>query len=455
MLLRPLLPLSLFQCEVCQLLGFGYIVIITKNNQQVIDIWNAVIHCHEIDSTKSFLNMVPHEKCFQNLIDQVHILLHSLLYQTLHHPTSSLFLTQPSSNRAITTEQKKVGLGKCPCSFMLSNAVLASAGSFFFKKLSTSNTYESASHTYQVVVIYPSSTTLLHQSPKESLSYWSPIMVELSLLNYLEEVEHEFGWLELRRTTRTRGWPKVEMRAAIVLEVGGPWLSEKALEEGDRNIWVGVIEAGGPWPLDKACWKRMEVLVRPEEANHKIPCMGAAAPRWTELNQVDRRFCSCCLEPLLLFGAGPAAQCVPKLQQFLDQRRVRSLGIQSHKSISVTQRMQIPLAYAEDIIGIGGRNIAYMRRTSGASITIEESRGMADEITVEIKGTSSEVHIARQLIQDFVASRTEPLSNSYSGLDTGSGSSYSHLSSAPYPSSSQAYDRYGSSELGSYGGYRI
>lgn len=65
----------------------------------------------------------------------------------------------------------------------------------------------------------------------------------------------------------------------------------------------------------------------------------------------------------------------------------------------VTQRMQIPLAYAEDIIGIGGRNIAYMRRTSGASITIEESRGMADEITVEIKGTSSEVHIARQLIQ--------------------------------------------------------
>ncbi|XP_042375949.1 RNA-binding KH domain-containing protein PEPPER-like [Zingiber officinale] len=123
--------------------------------------------------------------------------------------------------------------------------------------------------------------------------------------------------------------------------------------------------------------------------------------------------------------------------------------------LEVTQRMQIPLAYAEDIIGIGGRNIAYMRRTSGASITIEESRGMADEITVEIKGTSSEVHIARQLIQDFVASRTEPLSNSYSGLDTGSGSSYSHLSSAPYPSSSQAYDRYGSSELGSYGGYRI
>ncbi|XP_074556720.1 RNA-binding KH domain-containing protein PEPPER-like isoform X2 [Curcuma longa] len=123
--------------------------------------------------------------------------------------------------------------------------------------------------------------------------------------------------------------------------------------------------------------------------------------------------------------------------------------------LEVIHRMQIPLAYAEDIIGTGGRNIAYMRRTSGAAITIEESRGMADEITVEIKGTSSEVHIARQLIQDFVASRTEPLFSNYSGLDTGLSSSYSHLSSAPYPSSSQSYDRYGSAGQGSYGGYRV
>lgn len=75
-------------------------------------------------------------------------------------------------------------------------------------------------------------------------------MVELSLLNYLEEVEHEFGWLELRRTTRTRGWPKVEMRAAIVLEVGGPWLSEKA------------------------CWTRIEVLVLAKEVDHSVPCIG-------------------------------------------------------------------------------------------------------------------------------------------------------------------------------------
>jgi len=61
--------------------------------------------------------------------------------------------------------------------------------------------------------------------------------------------------------------------------------------------------------------------------------------------------------------------------------------------------MQVPLAYAEDIIGIAGRNIAYIRRTSGAVLTVQESLGRGDEITVEIKGTASQVQIAQQLIQ--------------------------------------------------------
>lgn len=61
--------------------------------------------------------------------------------------------------------------------------------------------------------------------------------------------------------------------------------------------------------------------------------------------------------------------------------------------------MQIPFSYAEDIIGIGGANIAIIRRSSGAIITVHESRGLADEITVEIKGTSSQVQLAQQLIQ--------------------------------------------------------
>lgn len=61
--------------------------------------------------------------------------------------------------------------------------------------------------------------------------------------------------------------------------------------------------------------------------------------------------------------------------------------------------MQIPLAYAEDIIGVQGANIDYIRRTSGAILTVQESRGLPEEITVEIKGTSAQVQAAQQLIQ--------------------------------------------------------
>lgn len=60
--------------------------------------------------------------------------------------------------------------------------------------------------------------------------------------------------------------------------------------------------------------------------------------------------------------------------------------------------MQIPLSYAEDIIGIQGTNIAYIRRTSGAILTVQESR-VPDEIVVEIKGSSTQVQLAQQLIQ--------------------------------------------------------
>ncbi|ONK56532.1 uncharacterized protein A4U43_C10F9770 [Asparagus officinalis] len=67
----------------------------------------------------------------------------------------------------------------------------------------------------------------------------------------------------------------------------------------------------------------------------------------------------------------------------------------------VAQTMQIPISYAEDIIGIGGANIAYIRRTSGAVLTAQESGGLHDEITVEIKGSSSQVQAAQQLIQEF------------------------------------------------------
>ncbi|KAF8389422.1 hypothetical protein HHK36_026117 [Tetracentron sinense] len=126
--------------------------------------------------------------------------------------------------------------------------------------------------------------------------------------------------------------------------------------------------------------------------------------------------------------------------------------------IQITQTMQIPLSYAEDIIGIGGANIAYIRRTSGAILTVQESRGLQDEITVELKGTSSQVQTAQQLIQEFMNSHKEPVTSSYGKMDTGL-RSYSQLANtSSYPSSSlstQLLGGYGSSGLGGYSSFRL
>ncbi|XP_037495262.1 RNA-binding KH domain-containing protein PEPPER isoform X2 [Jatropha curcas] len=118
----------------------------------------------------------------------------------------------------------------------------------------------------------------------------------------------------------------------------------------------------------------------------------------------------------------------------------------------MTQTMQVPLSYAEDIIGVGGSNIAYIRRTSGAILTIQESRGLPDEITVEIKGTTSQVQMAQQLIQDFINNQKEPTPSVYGKMDAGF-SSYSQVAETNYPSSSftSHLGAYGSSSLGGYG----
>ncbi|PRQ54469.1 putative K domain, type 1 protein [Rosa chinensis] len=50
-------------------------------------------------------------------------------------------------------------------------------------------------------------------------------------------------------------------------------------------------------------------------------------------------------------------------------------------------------------LGVEGRSIEFIRCSSGALLTVQESRGLPDEITVEIKGTSSQVQAAQQLIQ--------------------------------------------------------
>lgn len=67
----------------------------------------------------------------------------------------------------------------------------------------------------------------------------------------------------------------------------------------------------------------------------------------------------------------------------------------------IAQNMQIPLSYADAVIGVNGANISYIRRTSGATIAIQETRGLPGEMTVEINGSASQVLAAQQLVQVF------------------------------------------------------
>ncbi|XP_074587224.1 RNA-binding KH domain-containing protein PEPPER-like [Curcuma longa] len=119
----------------------------------------------------------------------------------------------------------------------------------------------------------------------------------------------------------------------------------------------------------------------------------------------------------------------------------------------ITQTMQVPLAYAEEIIGIGGGNISFIRRTSGAVIALEESRTVPDEIVIEIKGNSTQVQTAQQLIEDVVTGHKEPAPRSYGSYDTDYRSSYASLSGSGYLSS--PFRGYGSSSVGGYGAYRL
>lgn len=66
------------------------------------------------------------------------------------------------------------------------------------------------------------------------------------------------------------------------------------------------------------------------------------------------------------------------------------------------QHMQIPLLYADAVIGKSGANISYIRRASGASIAIQETTGAPGEMTVEINGSASQIQTAQQLIQVYV-----------------------------------------------------
>lgn len=77
--------------------------------------------------------------------------------------------------------------------------------------------------------------------------------------------------------------------------------------------------------------------------------------------------------------------------------------------------MQIPLSYADAVIGVNGANISYIRRTSGATVAIQETRGVPGEMTVEINGSASQVLAAQQLVQVFPQNFIDYY-NSFSGL---------------------------------------
>ncbi|XP_074320677.1 flowering locus K homology domain-like [Silene latifolia] len=112
----------------------------------------------------------------------------------------------------------------------------------------------------------------------------------------------------------------------------------------------------------------------------------------------------------------PPADMPPPLDRQLHQgisAYGRELPMSSHASSApqsapsmttqVTQHMQVPLQYADAVIGSNGSTISYIRRASGATVTIQETRGVPGEMTVEINGTVSQVQAAQQLVQSFMS----------------------------------------------------
>ncbi|XP_038970174.1 flowering locus K homology domain-like [Phoenix dactylifera] len=89
---------------------------------------------------------------------------------------------------------------------------------------------------------------------------------------------------------------------------------------------------------------------------------------------------------------------------------LRSTPNQQPTISQVTDSMHIPLSYADAVIGTGGASISYIRRASGASVTIQESWEFPGQMTVEIIGSTTQVQTARQLIQNFMAEAAAPAS---------------------------------------------
>ncbi|XP_047316048.1 flowering locus K homology domain-like [Impatiens glandulifera] len=87
----------------------------------------------------------------------------------------------------------------------------------------------------------------------------------------------------------------------------------------------------------------------------------------------------------------------------------------------VAQTMQIPLSYADAVIGNSGATISYIRRASGATIAIQETKGVPGEMTVEINGSTSQVQAAQQLIHNVIAEVAAAEPQNPAGAPTGQG----------------------------------
>ncbi|KAL4573736.1 hypothetical protein LXL04_020552 [Taraxacum kok-saghyz] len=64
----------------------------------------------------------------------------------------------------------------------------------------------------------------------------------------------------------------------------------------------------------------------------------------------------------------------------MDKQPHTAVQPQQSSVTKVSENMQIPLSYADAVIGTSSANISYIRRASGATIAIQETRGVPDEI---------------------------------------------------------------------------
>lgn len=126
-------------------------------------------------------------------------------------------------------------------------------------------------------------------------------------------------------------------------------------------------------------------------------------------------------------------------------------GGHSSNGSQSTQHMQVPISYADAVIGPSGSTISYIRRTSGAVVTIHETKGVPGEMTVEISGTASQIQTAQQLIQNYMAESNATVAHSTAPLSAADAYSNGSTYTSSGYTSAPAYGAYSSAIGSSYG----